>query len=304
MKFPFSALLAILWICFLASTLHAQDMEPRAYSISPVGTNFLLGGFAHSSGEVSLDPSIPITDVNAKIDTALVGYSRSFALAGRSANGSILLPYLDANITGNVGDDAREVNRSGVGDLRLRFAVNLLGGPALTPEEFAKRVPETALGVSASVVAPTGEYNSTHLINIGANRWAFKPDIGITQPIGDFFVEGSAGVWLYTDNNDFYGGMERKQDPIGSFQLHTGYNFRPGLWLAFNANYWEGGQTTVDGDKKDDQQSSSRYGVTLTVPISAGFSAKVAWSNGLTTRVGGNFDTLLAVLQYRWLDTP
>ena len=42
---------------FLASELHAQEMEPRAYSDSPSGLNFLIAGTSYSSGRVLLDPT-------------------------------------------------------------------------------------------------------------------------------------------------------------------------------------------------------------------------------------------------------
>lgn len=90
--------------------------------------------------------------------------------------------------------------------MRFRLAVNLLGDPALTAEEFARRSPTTIVGASVSVVAPTGQYVPSRLINVGANRWSFKPELGLSQPIGDWFVEGAAGVWLFTDNGDFFGG--------------------------------------------------------------------------------------------------
>jgi hypothetical protein len=278
-------------------------MEPRAFSSAPVGTNFLIGGYTYSSGEVSLDPTIPVTDVETKIHVGSVGYSRAFDLQGRSASAAIILPYYDASITGNVGGDQRRAIRSGIGDTRFRLAANVFGSPALSPKDFVMRTPTTTIGVSTTVIAPTGEYDSRQLINIGTNRWAFKPEIGISQPFGDWFFEGTAGVWLFTNNHDFYGGRERKQGPMHSFQLHAGYTLAPGLWLAANANYWAGGQTTIDGVENDDRQSSSRYGLTLSLPISDRFSAKLAWSDGLTTRVGGNFETVLAVLQYRWFDS-
>ena len=302
-KSTFVIPLAMSVFCWSNPQARAQDMEPRAYSNAPIGTNFLAGGYAYSSGEVSLDPALPVSNVEAKIHTETAGYSRFFALGGRTASASVLVPYLDADISGDVGEESKEITRSGFGDTRIRMALNLIGGPALTPEEFTHRTPATTLGISATVVAPTGQYTSERLINIGANRWAFKPDIGISQPIGDWFIEGSAGVWFFSDNNCFYGCTERSQDPIETFQIHGGYNFIPGLWLAADYTYWEGGQTSIDGVDKDDKQSSSRYGATLSVPFSKSFSGKLAWSNGLTTRVGGDFDTFLVVIQYRWFDS-
>jgi hypothetical protein len=280
----------------------AQDMEPRAYSAAPIGTNFLLGGYAHARGDIATDPSVPIENLKAKVDTALAGYSRTFALAGQTASAAVLLPYAWGTFSGDVQDQNREVTRSGIGDLRLRLAASLLGGPALTPEEFARREPGTTLGASLTLVAPTGEYHPQHLINIGSNRWAIKPELGMSQPLGNWFADVAAGVWFFTDNTQFFGGNDRSQAPLWSFQAHAGYNFRPGLWLAGDVTYYTGGESSINGVDKHDTLANSRYGLTLSIPLADSVSVKLAWSTGLTSRGGADFDTVGLVLQYRWFD--
>jgi hypothetical protein len=298
------AAVAIALLAALSTTraARAQDMEPRAYSASPIGTNFLIGGYTRSTGSIATDPSLPIANLEAKVNAGAAGYSRTFDLAGRAASAAVLLPYAWGTFNGDVESQSREVSRSGIGDLRLRLATNLLGGPALTPEEFARRAPATALGASVTVVAPTGKYNSQHLINIGGNRWAIKPEIGLSQPFGDWFAEAAAGVWFFTDNSDFFGGNDRSQAPLWSFQIHAGYNFRPGLWLAADATYYRGGETSLNGTEKNDLLASSRYGLTLSIPLADAVSVKLAWSTGLTSRGGADFDAFGLFLQYRWYD--
>jgi Putative MetA-pathway of phenol degradation len=277
-------------------------MEPRAYSPAPIGTNFLLAGYARSTGGVSTDPSLPIANVQASIDAGSVAYARTFGLAGHAASAAVLLPYVWGDFSGEVEEQSREASRSGLGDLRLRFAMNLLGGPALTPAEFVQREPTTTLGASLTIVAPTGQYEPARLINIGTNRWAFKPEIGLSQPLGDWFADAAVGAWVYADNTDFVGGNVRSQEPLWTFQVHGGYNFRPGLWLAADATYYTGGETSVNGGANDDALASSRYGLTLSLPLVEGVSVKLAWSTGLITRGGGNFDTVGLTLQFRWFD--
>jgi len=277
-------------------------MEPRAYSASPIGTNFLIAGYSRTTGSVSLDPSLPINDVRASINGGRIGYERTFGLFGHSANAGFALPYVAGDLSGKLEDQSQSISRSGLGDLRLRFAGILVGGPALTPAEFAQREPTTTLGASLTIVAPTGDYNPAHLINISSNRWAFKPDVGLSVPLGDWFADGSAGIWLFTDNSNFFNGNTRSQEPLFDFQLHGGYSFRPGLWLAADATFYTGGETSINGAEKHDVQANSRYGLTLSVPLAEGFSVKFAWSTWLTTRGGGNFETIGATLQYRWFD--
>jgi hypothetical protein len=184
----------------------------------------------------------------------------------------------------------------------LRFAANFLGSPALTPVEFARREPTTTLGGSITLVAPTGDYNSTNLINTGSNRWAFKPDIGLSIPIGNWFADASAGVWVFTDNTNLFNGNVRGQAPIFGGRLHVGYNFRPGLWPVADATYYTGGQTSLNGVEKHDLLTNSRYGLTFSAPLAEGFSLKLAWSTWLSTRGSGNFDIFGATLQNRWFN--
>jgi hypothetical protein len=293
-----SAGAVVIWSTLAA----AQEMEPRSYSAVPIGTNFIVMDYSRSSGDILFDPSLPVTDLQAKINTYSLGLSHSFGVLGHVASIAIAVPYANANLTGNVEGAPGHAYRSGLGDMRFRLAVNLLGGPALTPEEFARRSPSTILGASVSVVAPTGQYVASRLINVGSNRWSFKPEVGLSQPIGNWFVEGAAGVWLFTDNTDFFGGRRRSQDPLPTFQWHGGYNWRPGLWLAADVTYFTGGQTSVNGVQDKDLQRNVRYGLTLSFPLSAQWSGKLAWSRGLTTSIGGNFQTISVALQYHWFN--
>lgn len=280
----------------------AQEMEPRAYSPAPTGTNFVLASYLRATGAFSVDPSLPIANLKASINSGALGYQRTFDLFGRLGSGAILIPYFQANVSGDVVDASKQVSRQGLGDIRLRVAENLIGTPALTPAAFAEREPTTALGVSLTMAAPTGDYNPQHFINLGSHRWAFKPEIGVSQPIGDWFADAAAGAWLFTDNANFRGGQVRQEAPIWTLQAHGGYNFRPGLWLALDATHYFGGNTTIAGTNKRDFQSVSRYGVTLSLPLAAGLSAKFAWTTWLTAHNGGAFNTINIVLQYRWFD--
>ena len=262
----------------------AQEMEPRSYSAVPIDTNFLIASYQRTTGDVGLDPSLPIANVKAAIDSGILAYNRTFDLFGQTGSAAIVMPYFQANLSGDVGAEGRQISREGWGDFAFRFTENLIGSPALTPAEFARRAPTTTLGVSVAVVAPTGDYNSQYLINISSHRWAFRPEIGASQPIGNWFVEGSSGVWIYTPNTDFYGGHLRGEDPLWTFQAHVGYNFGPNFWLSADANRYLGGRTSVDEVAGNNYESALRYGLTLSVPLGQGFSAKASWGSWLTAR--------------------
>ncbi len=289
-------------LIFAALRVHAQELEPRAYSPNPVGVNFLVAGYVHSDGGVLFDPSLPFSDVEATLDAAAVGYGRTFGVFGRSANAALAVPYVTGDVSGNIGETHRSTSRSGLGDIKLKLGINLLGGAALTPREFSQRKPQTTLGASLTVAAPTGQYDPQKLINIGTNRWAFKPEIGVSQPLGHWYLEAYAGVWLFSDNDDFYGGQHREQDPLASLQAHVSYTFRPRLWLAADATWYRGGDTKIDGVRRADLQENTRAGLTLSVPVAARQSLKFTWNEGTSTRIGGDFTTYGVAWQYTWLD--
>lgn len=280
----------------------AQQLEPRAYSPAPVGANFLGVGYANSSGDVLLDPSLPFNDVSASVNAVTPFYVRTFGLLGRLASVGVVVPYAWGTVEGNVAEVARSARRSGLGDSVLRLGCNFLGGPALSPREFAARKPSTTLGATLTITGPTGEYDSSKLINLGTNRWAFKPEVGLSHPQGRWWLDAYAGVWLFTTNHDFFGGQTREQDPISVVQGHVSYTFRPRLWLALDGTWYGGGATTVDGVVNDDRQENSRVGVTLAIPVPRGHSLKLGYAKGATTRVGTKLDTISVAWQYFWLD--
>jgi hypothetical protein len=292
---------AIVWL-MAGARARGQDMEPRAYSATPLGTNFLGAGFTDTNGSVSLDPSLPIKGLEASIQTYTLGYDRSFDLFGRSASAAILVPDVQGNLSGEVLGTGKTAQRAGLGDVKMRVAVNLLGGPALTREEFAQRQPNTTLGASLTVIAPTGQYDPARLINIGNNRWALKPEIGLSRPLGKWFAEAYVGAWVYTNDTDFYNGHLRGQAPIYAAQLHGGYSFRPNLWLAADATGYLGGRTSLGDIGNNDTQSVVRYGLTLSIPLPHAFSLKANWSSWLASRNGGKYQIFGLTLQYLWFD--
>lgn len=280
----------------------AQELEPRAYSNAPIGTTFAIATYTRQSGEVLFDPSLPVENVDATIDGVTLGYAKFFALFGRSVNFGVALPYVSGDLKGDVLDSPSEVHRAGIGDMRLRGAINLVGAPAMTPAQFVRQRDALSVGASLSVIAPTGRYDDKLFVNVGTNRWAAKPEIGLSYPIGRWFTEASAGVWVFGDNDDFRSGHTRSQDRLNVYQLHAGYNFGPGIWLAVDYGRYIGGRTSVDGAANDDAQNNSRIGAVLSLPVVGRWSTKLGYSKGTVVRAGGDYKIFSVALQYRWLN--
>ena len=272
---------ALLAIAFAAAPVSAQELEPGAYTVSPVGTNLLNVGYVFNDGDVAFDPSLPIEDGSATIHTATIAYGRSVDLAGRSATLLVAVPIVAGHLEGLYLGERAVADRKGFADIRIRVGVNLYGAPARRLPEFAKTPPSKInVGASIAIVAPTGQYDTQRIVNLGTNRWAFKPEAAIIRNAGAWMFEIYGGVWLFTDNTNYVNGQVRSQKPLATAQFSLRRTCRPGLGASANINYYTGGRTNVGGLFKQDFQANSRAGATLSVPLSRLSSVRVAVSKG------------------------
>jgi hypothetical protein len=287
-------------LCLASTRVSAQQLEPRAFAPNPVDARFAIATWAHTEGEVFLSQSIPIEDFRIVADSLLAGFGGTFALGSRLASLAVIAPFTNGVASGRLDGVKDEVQRSGMGDMVFRFTVSLLPDSALSIAEFRKRPPDRTLGASVTVIAPTGEYYDDKLINLSTNRWAIRPEIGGSRQFGRWEVDGSAGVWFFTDNNDFLETSERSQEPIGAVQGHLSYTFAPRLWLGGSVTWYTGGRTLINGESRQDTQNNTRAGLTLALPIGQQHSVKLGWSTGVSVRFGGAFDLYLLSWQYLW----
>ena len=285
----------------LSTTVSAQELTPAVYLPAPVGINLLTLSGGHSNGEVSFDPSLPVEDVSARIYGWSVGYGRTFGVFGRSANATIIAPYVAGDIEGVYIGEQTSVERSGPADAVVRFGINLFGAPAMDREAFGSYRPRTLVGTSLTVRAPTGEYDSSKLINIGTNRWGWKPEIGVVHVVGKWAFDAYLGGWFFTHNSDFNGGKTRIQDPILSTQAHVRYFVSRQLWGAIDGNFWYGGRTKVDGVANDDLQRNSRVGLTVAWQFAPRHGLRLVASQGAFTRIGGDFTSIGVTYNYAWM---
>ena len=293
-------LLLAAYVFVMGPQASAQDLEPRAYSNTPVGMNFLIAGYSYTSGNVAIDPSLQIENAELEVGGPLIAYARALDVWGKSGKVDVVVPY--ASLSGSAESDGQLRTRdvSGYADPRLRFSVNFYGAPALSLEEFAAYKQDLIVGASVQVSAPLGQYDGEKLVNIGTNRWSVKPELGVSKALGPLILELAAGVTFYTDNDDFFGGQTREQDPLFSVQAHLIYGFSSGIWLALDGTWYTGGQSTVDGVERDDRLNNTRVGLTLAFPVNRYNSIKLYGSTGASSRIGGNFDAVGIAWQVRW----
>ncbi|WP_439107144.1 transporter [Congregibacter sp.] len=276
----------------LSTVVQAQELVPRAFWPTPVGTNVVSLSYQHSRGDIIVDQSLPVTGVDSSIDYLQFSYQRTLDVAGRTANVSLVQLVSDGKTQGMVDDEPITRRTVGMGDTTVRFAFNLAGAPAMDLEAFAamRANPKPIVGISLSVTAPTGDYDRDRVINLGGNRWAIKPGLGVIYPLNsDWLLEGELSTTFFQDNDDFLGST-REQEPITNAQLHLIRRFSRGFWAALDANFYVGGRTRIEGSRNQDLQRNSRLGATLVFPLAQGHTLRLSTSTGTVTRSGGDYD--------------
>jgi len=296
----------------LLVSARGQDLAPRAYIITPIHSNAATLVYSFSTGNLVLDGSLPITGATARISVPVVSYFHSMSLFGRSANLTVSLPYGVGHFRGTVVGAEHDAYRSGLLDSSYRFSINLTGGPAMDEQAIRRWRQRTLVGVSFKLVAPTGQYDPTKLINYGNNRWAFKPEIGVSRRWGHWVLDAYGAVWFFTTNHEFFshnqfsrGKNTQEQQPTFAFEGHLSYDVRPRLWASLDCNFWIGGRTILNGvENPNTLQKNSRIGGTLSVPLNKHQAFKFSYNNGAYISYGGNYQNIAVGWQYSWQGRP
>lgn len=282
------------------STVKSQDLEPRAYANTPVGMNFLIAGYTYQAGGVLFDPSIPLENAHIQVHGPVLAYARSIDFGGISGKIDVVLPYVWLSGSADFNGQQLTRNVAGFADPRVRISVNFIGAPALPLSDFKNYKQNLIVGASLQIYLPFSQYDPERLVNIGTNRFTFKPEIGASKKFGPLYLELAAGAAFYTVDHDFYQGSSLSLSPIAYIQGHVIYSFRIGIWAALDGTYYWGGRPTVNGIEGNALQQNTRMGFTLAVPVNIHNSIKLYLSTGVSTRTGSDFKTIGLAWQYRW----
>jgi hypothetical protein len=287
-----------LLLLMITSQAWSQNLEPRRWAHLPINANFIGLGATNSSGEIFLDPVLHIEDGEMELYALAAGYIHSFNLLGKTARMEVNVPYANGRWEGLLRGEPASTRRSGFADPSVRFAVNLLGSPALQGKEFAAyraaNPIKTIVGLGLDLTLPLGNYNSNRLIDLGNNRYVMRPQLGVLHQRNKWEFETTASVFLYGRNDEFFQGSVLEQDPLWFVQGHVSYTFKPGLWADLGAGYGFGGESTISGDKKDDAGRVSFWAASFGWPINAKQGLKLTYAFSQTnTRRGSDLDTII-----------
>ena len=291
-----------LLICIpLCLPIQAQELEPRSLTNLPVGMNFALSGYAYTQGSLLFDPALPIEDTDAKLHSIFAAYVRSINFFGLAGKVDAILPFGIGDWTGVYTGIDTATSRTGFGDIRVRLSFNFLGSPALKAQEFREYSPDRISGFSLQLIAPTGQYYPDRLINLGSNRWAFKPQWGYAWNYEKWIWETYLSAWFYTKNNDFWGGNELKLKPLYALKVHSIRKLNKGRWFAFNVGYAIGAQGYVNDELKDNRISTMRIMAVYAIPMGKNHLLRLDAKTGIRFEKGPDFNSIGMIYQYRWI---
>ena len=289
----------------LASPCFAQELDPRRWSHLPIGTNFAGAAYAYTEANISIDPVLRLDNVDMEMHTLAAKYIRTFELFGKSARVDLAQAYHEGRWSGVVNGVSTSIKRKGLSDSIFRVAVNLIGAPPLEGKEYAayraRADVETIVGTALVVQLPTGEYMNDKLINLGSNRFTFRPQLGVVHTRGKWSMELTGAAWIYTDNDEFFNGNRLEQDPLYTLQGHLIHTIRPGFWLGASAGYGYGGQSTVNGVEKDDRKGNLAWALSVGFGITRQLSVKAAYIGTRTQEsVGSDTDSFAVGFSIFW----
>jgi hypothetical protein len=283
--------------------LAAQELEPRTYAISPPGVNFIAFAYGYSSGNVFMDPALPIEGLDADVNSITMRYTRTFDLFGKPSKVKLALPWSAGDWQGLVEGEPGRRRDEGKADARLKLEVNFPIGAEVDSHAGQPRDTRTIVGTSLQMVLPTGDYDNTEFINLSSNRWTFRPEVGLSQVLGTrWTLEGAASAWLFTDNSDFLAGRTLSQRTLYVLKLHAIWSVRPGFWWAVGAGWGTGGQTSIDGVPRQTRQDNWRFALTAAYPLTRRQGVSISIGTGTTRKAGNDFDSIAVSYQFAWGD--
>lgn len=280
-----------------AEQARSQDLEPRRWTPLPAGTSILGAGYAKTTGDIALDPLLLLEDGRTDIDTLVLSYTRFFALGEKLGRFDVIVPVQHANWNGLLDGAPASVTRDGIADPIFRFSINLLGAPVVgagpSSQGAANKRGNTVVGAAIALSAPLGDYLDDKLLNLGQNRYVIRPQIGVVHTRGPWSYELTGSTFFSTDNDSFFGGNKREQDPIFAVQAHLIRVFQPGLWASLSAAYGWGGENTVNTVPKDDSRRDVLVAASIGFPVARNQGVKFAYiTKRRNTVTGSNLDTL------------
>jgi hypothetical protein len=279
----------------------AQFTDPHNYDNTPTGTNQVELAYTYARSDVSIDTGLVISGAKFSLNAGTIDYSRYFGLANHLmwVNGAVPIAGLSGSVTGS--NIRGSIN--GAADSSYQVAALLKGGPALGVADFDNYKPETIVGVSVSVAVPSGQYNGNKLLNLGSDRWLFRPEIALSRPFGPeqkWQLDTYANCEFYTDDVSYRGTKILSEQPLPGLEGHVSYSFSDKLWAALDTRYSLRGDTSINGLDQNDSQRNFIIGSELNLALNPQHSLVIEFAKALVHRNGTAYSGFTVKYDFVW----
>jgi hypothetical protein len=279
----------------------AQFTDAHSYDNTPIGINQVELAYSYVHGDASVDTALIVSGAKLGLNQGMISYARYFGLFHRLTWVEAGVPI--AGLNGSISGTAIQGSVTGTGDSSYQAAILLKGGPALTVEQFENYKPSTALGVSFTIAVPTGLYRTNKVLNLGTDRWAFKPEFAVSHPFGPqqkWQVDAYANVYFYTDNTSYRGKEILRQEPIPGVEGHISYSFNDRIWASVDTRYSFRGSTFVNGIGQNNAQQNFGIGSEMNVAINARNSLLFEFAKAVVHQNGPALVGFSVKYDYTW----
>lgn len=294
-------------VCFALAILHfpdqlyAQFAEAHHYDNAPVGVNQLELAYAYAHSDASIDTSLVVAGAGFNLNQGTFTYTRYFGFLQRAAWVEASVPLAD--LSGSISGTSVHGSTTGSGDSSYAVTALLKGGPALSADQFEDYRPTTTVGMSLSISAPTGQYNSNKLLNLGSDRWSFKPEIAVSHPFGSeqkWQCDVYAHAYFFTDNTSYKGREILRQEPLPGLEGHVSYFFVHNAWASIDTLYSFRGATVINGVHQNDAQKNFTLGSEVNVSLNPRNSLVFQFAKALVHQNGPAFTGFAVKYSYSW----
>jgi hypothetical protein len=288
-------------ILCIPSHLWAQFTEAHNYDNTPVGLNQIELAYGYARSDASIDTSLIVEGARFSLNQGTVSYLRTFGVLQHLAWVEASVPV--AGLGGSINGTNIHGSATGAGDSSYTVSALLKGGPALNVAQFADYKPTTIIGMSLTISAPTGQYDPNRLLNLGSDRWSFKPEIALSQPFGreqKWQCDLYAKTYFFTDNTSYRGTQILRQDPLPAFEGHLSYSFLNNLWASVDGFYSFRGDTQVNGVSQDSTQKNFILGSEVSMSVTAQHTLAVQFGKALVHENGPAYTGFVVKYSYTW----
>ena len=300
----------IKWLLFASVVLlalhvpdqaRAQFTDAHSYDNTPVGINQLELSYAYVHANASIDNSLIIAGAKLNLNQGTINYTRYFGLAHHLMWVNAGVPL--AGLNGEVSGTSIRGSIAGAGDSSYQVGALLKGGPALSVAQFKNYKPLTILGVSLTMTAPTGLYQANKILNLGADRWSFRPEIALTHPFGPeqkWQLDAYANAYFYTDNTSYHGREILREEPLPGLEGHISYAFNGNVWASLDTRYSFRATTFVNGVDQGNPQRNFILGSEMNVNINTQNSLVFEFAKALVHQNGPALVGFSVKYDYTW----